>query len=180
MSAKCHSGATSESHTNCPGQSAVGRARGHPQAWVSRARVLAFGAGQGQYLSPQAGGIQDSDPRPAAGPHSVLQAQQSADGPRPHSQAHRRALQVPRDCTWRDTENVVSEQLGSLGSLSPRIPRPGVEVPSPVRPVSIQPLAAVPICLQLPPHPPSPCPTLPHSAHTLSKHPLHTRRGAGC
>ena len=85
---------------------------------------------QGRYLSLQAGGIQDSDPGPTAGPHGVLQAQQGADGPRSHSQAHGRALQVPGDASWRDRKEAGQQQgvgdgkrVRGPGLLNPREPR---------------------------------------------------------
>lgn len=79
-----------------------------------------------QYLSLQGGGIQDGDPWPTAGPHGVLQAQQGANGPRPHGQAQGRALQVPQDSTWREG--------GRSGRRGPAAPHSGPSAASSLRP----------------------------------------------
>lgn len=81
---------------------------------------------KGQYLSLQAGGIQDSDLGPAASPHGVLQAQQGADGPWPHCQAHGRALQVPGNISWRERK----EAGQGPGLLNPREPWPAAVGPA--------------------------------------------------
>lgn len=89
--------------------------------------------GQGQYLSLQASGIQDGDPGPTAGPHGILQAQQRADGPRPHGQAHRRALQIPGDASWREIKKRVrSRGWGGEGHTGrePRAPQPSEPWPA--------------------------------------------------
>lgn len=158
----------------------------------------------------QAGGIQDSDPGPTAGPHGVLQAQQGADGPRSHSQAHRRALQVPGDASWRESKEAGQQQgvgdgkrLRGPGLLSPREPRataaatPGsvralgpflCPSPSPVAwqlfpSVSVYVPPALGAVLPTSPSLPSSLPFPLFCAfipHTPSKHLLHARACNGC
>lgn len=106
---------------------------------------------KGQYLSLQAGGVQDRDLRPTAGPHGVLQAQQRADGPRPHCQAHGRALQVPGHISWEEKKTQVKAQ-GSSARGSHSLQRgPGL-LHKPSHPVPWG-MVAVPICLHLWPTP---------------------------
>lgn len=56
------------------------------------------------YLSLQSGSIQDGDPWTTAGPCGIFQAQQRANGPWAHSQAHGGTLQVPGNPTYGKEE----------------------------------------------------------------------------
>lgn len=155
-----------------PGRVCEGSAEGTPRDGPLGPRATR----QGRYLSLQAGGVQDGDPGPTAGPHGLLQAQQGSDGPRPHWQARGRTLQVPGDASCR--ERKPAGQQGGGGQQTGRAPQP-----SGTRPPGAQPgsrLLPAPALAPRQPLLPSVVPPAPPSSSPLS-HAFtpHARRLAG-